>query len=85
MHRCRHVHSYERMNRVYNYSVDPCGPIYVTVGDGGRSTPEYTPHDKSNKNPGSPYHAPSLQIRFVILLSSPECPGWKSQSLRTMP
>ena len=32
---CRHVHSYERMNRVYNYTVDPCGPIHVTVGDGG--------------------------------------------------
>lgn len=23
------------MNRVYNYSLDPCGPVYITVGDGG--------------------------------------------------
>ncbi|GLT97776.1 hypothetical protein SLE2022_153250 [Rubroshorea leprosula] len=30
-----HVHSYERSNRVYNYTLDPCGPVYVTVGDGG--------------------------------------------------
>lgn len=30
-----HVHAYERMNRVYNYSLDPCGPVYITVGDGG--------------------------------------------------
>ncbi|PIN14696.1 Purple acid phosphatase [Handroanthus impetiginosus] len=30
-----HVHAYERSNRVYNYTLDPCGPIYLTVGDGG--------------------------------------------------
>ncbi|GLT28179.1 hypothetical protein SLA2020_031300 [Shorea laevis] len=30
-----HVHAYERSNRVYNYSLDPCGPVYFTVGDGG--------------------------------------------------
>lgn len=29
------VHAYERSNRVYNYSLDPCGPLYITVGDGG--------------------------------------------------
>ncbi|KAH9650205.1 Purple acid phosphatase [Citrus sinensis] len=30
-----HVHAYERMNRVYNYTLDACGPVYITVGDGG--------------------------------------------------
>ncbi|XP_024983226.1 purple acid phosphatase 23 isoform X2 [Cynara cardunculus var. scolymus] len=30
-----HVHAYERMNRVYNYSLEPCGPVYITIGDGG--------------------------------------------------
>ncbi|XP_065862881.1 purple acid phosphatase 23 isoform X3 [Euphorbia lathyris] len=30
-----HVHAYERMNRVYNYTLDRCGPVYITVGDGG--------------------------------------------------
>ncbi|KVI00298.1 Metallophosphoesterase domain-containing protein [Cynara cardunculus var. scolymus] len=29
------VHAYERMNRVYNYSLEPCGPVYITIGDGG--------------------------------------------------
>ncbi|GJN09797.1 hypothetical protein PR202_ga27836 [Eleusine coracana subsp. coracana] len=29
------VHAYERMNRVFNYTLDPCGPVYITVGDGG--------------------------------------------------
>ncbi|XP_014496525.1 purple acid phosphatase 15 [Vigna radiata var. radiata] len=30
-----HVHAYERSNRVYNYSLDPCGPVHIAVGDGG--------------------------------------------------
>lgn len=30
-----HVHAYERSNRVYNYTLDQCGPVYITVGDGG--------------------------------------------------
>eukprot|EP01018_Ginkgo_biloba_P032485 Gb_10273 [translate_table: standard] len=29
------VHAYERMNRVYNYDLNPCGPVHITVGDGG--------------------------------------------------
>lgn len=29
------VHAYERMNRVFNYTLDPCGPIYIGIGDGG--------------------------------------------------
>ncbi|PWA96614.1 purple acid phosphatase 15 [Artemisia annua] len=30
-----HVHAYERSNRVYNYTLDPCGPVHITIGDGG--------------------------------------------------
>jgi predicted phosphodiesterase len=30
-----HVHAYERVNRMYNYKYDACGPVYITVGDGG--------------------------------------------------
>ncbi|KAK8709468.1 hypothetical protein V6N13_060483 [Hibiscus sabdariffa] len=29
------VSAYERSNRVYNYTLDPCGPVYFTVGSGG--------------------------------------------------
>ncbi|KAH7521768.1 hypothetical protein FEM48_Zijuj07G0067400 [Ziziphus jujuba var. spinosa] len=29
------VHAYERSNRVYNYTLDPCGPLHIVVGDGG--------------------------------------------------
>uniref|UniRef100_A0A804R8U9 Purple acid phosphatase C-terminal domain-containing protein n=1 Tax=Zea mays TaxID=4577 RepID=A0A804R8U9_MAIZE len=30
-----HVHAYERFHRVYAGKEDPCGPVYVTIGDGG--------------------------------------------------
>ncbi|XP_065616749.1 purple acid phosphatase 22-like [Quercus suber] len=30
-----HVHAYERFTRVYNNKENECGPLYVTVGDGG--------------------------------------------------
>lgn len=29
------VHAYERSNRVFNYTLDPCGPVHITIGDGG--------------------------------------------------
>ncbi|CAM8920021.1 unnamed protein product [Rhodiola kirilowii] len=31
----RHVHAYERFTTVYDNKADPCGPIHVTIGDGG--------------------------------------------------
>jgi acid phosphatase type 7 len=30
-----HVHAYERFTRVYNQKEDPCGPVHITIGDGG--------------------------------------------------
>ncbi|KAL4272430.1 hypothetical protein GQ457_13G001880 [Hibiscus cannabinus] len=30
-----HVHAYERFTRIYNERADPCGPVYITIGDGG--------------------------------------------------
>ncbi|KAL5206084.1 hypothetical protein ABZP36_034293 [Zizania latifolia] len=30
-----HVHAYERFSRVYGGREDPCGPLHVTIGDGG--------------------------------------------------
>ncbi|ESQ51860.1 hypothetical protein EUTSA_v10016507mg [Eutrema salsugineum] len=29
------VDAYERSNRVYNYTLDQCGPVYITTGAGG--------------------------------------------------
>lgn len=30
-----HVHAYERFTRVHNNEANPCGPVYITIGDGG--------------------------------------------------
>ncbi len=30
-----HVHAYERSHGVYDNKVDPCGPHYINIGDGG--------------------------------------------------
>ncbi|KAK3144845.1 hypothetical protein QOZ80_4AG0318590 [Eleusine coracana subsp. coracana] len=30
-----HVHAYERFTRVYDNKANPCGPVYITIGDGG--------------------------------------------------
>jgi len=38
-----HVHAYERTQPVYNNTVDPCGPIHITIGDGGNYENAYTP------------------------------------------
>ncbi|KAJ8755353.1 hypothetical protein K2173_019151 [Erythroxylum novogranatense] len=45
-----HVHAYERSNRVYNYTLDPCGPVYITIGTGGSKEGLATAHadDPSN-------------------------------------
>ncbi|KAG6640553.1 purple acid phosphatase 22-like isoform X1 [Carya illinoinensis] len=30
-----HVHAYERFTRIYRNEHNPCGPVYITIGDGG--------------------------------------------------
>ncbi|XXG64999.1 hypothetical protein AAC387_Pa05g2809 [Persea americana] len=30
-----HVHAYERFDRVYSGKADGCGPVHITIGDGG--------------------------------------------------
>ncbi|KAL2653087.1 hypothetical protein R1flu_021215 [Riccia fluitans] len=39
-----HVHAYERSNRVYNYTLDNCGPVHIIVGDGGNHEKMALPH-----------------------------------------
>ena len=30
-----HIHAYERTHPMFNYAKDQCGPVYITIGDGG--------------------------------------------------
>ncbi|KAJ0035289.1 hypothetical protein Pint_25438 [Pistacia integerrima] len=51
-----HVHAYERSNRVYNYTLDPCGPVYILVGGGGnreRMAITYADEDGNCPKPSS--------------------------------
>jgi hypothetical protein len=38
------VHAYERSNRVFNYTLDPCGAVHISVGDGGNREKMATTH-----------------------------------------
>ncbi|CAI0437042.1 unnamed protein product [Linum tenue] len=53
-----HVHAYERSNRVYNYELDPCGPVYITVGDGGNREKMAIPHADEPGNCPDPATTP---------------------------
>ncbi|XP_022877526.1 purple acid phosphatase 18-like [Olea europaea var. sylvestris] len=44
-----HVHAYERSGRVYNGKTDTCGPIHITIGDGGNR--EGLAHEYSEPQP----------------------------------
>ncbi|XP_014496019.1 purple acid phosphatase 22 [Vigna radiata var. radiata] len=62
-----HVHAYERFTRIYDNKVDSCGPMYVTIGDGGNREGLAL----TFKNPPSPlslYREPSFghgRLRIV--------------------
>lgn len=53
-----HVHAYERSNRVYNYTLDTCGPVYITVGDGGNREKMAIPHADEPGNCPDPATTP---------------------------
>lgn len=54
----KQVHAYERSNRVYNYALDPCGPVYITVGDGGNREKMAIPHADEPGNCPEPSTTP---------------------------
>lgn len=53
-----HVHAYERSNRVFNYTLDPCAPVYITVGDGGNREKMAIPHADEPGNCPDPASTP---------------------------
>lgn len=56
-----HVHAYERMNRVYNYTLDSCGPVYITIGDGGNIEKVDVDHaDEPGKCPSAQDNIPEF-------------------------
>uniref|UniRef100_A0A6N2MXT5 acid phosphatase n=1 Tax=Salix viminalis TaxID=40686 RepID=A0A6N2MXT5_SALVM len=55
-----HVHAYERSNRVYNYTLDPCGPVHIVVGDGGNREKMAVVHADEPGNCPDPTTTPSV-------------------------
>lgn len=78
-----HVHAYERMNRVYNYTLDPCGPVYITVGDGGNIEKIDTEHaDDPGKCPSQTDNMPEYGGVCHLNFSSGPAKGkfcWEEQ------
>ncbi|KAM5569508.1 hypothetical protein ABKV19_016832 [Rosa sericea] len=59
-----HVHAYERSNQVYNYTLDPCGPIYITVGDGGNGEMMDIAHADEPGNCPQPSTMPGQNMEY---------------------
>ncbi|KAJ3671903.1 hypothetical protein LUZ60_007982 [Juncus effusus] len=61
-----HVHAYERSNRIYNFSLNPCGPVHITVGDGGNRENLAISHADDPGNCPDPLttHDPKLGTAF---------------------
>ncbi|KAK4420253.1 Purple acid phosphatase 15 [Sesamum alatum] len=55
-----HVHAYERSNRVYNYTLDPCGPVHIAVGDGGNREKMAITHADDPGNCPEPSTTPDM-------------------------
>ncbi|XP_044507458.1 purple acid phosphatase 22-like [Mangifera indica] len=54
-----HVHAYERFTRIFNNKADSCGPIYITIGDGGNRE-ELALNFKEPTSPLSLFREPSF-------------------------
>ncbi|KFK26379.1 hypothetical protein AALP_AA8G240600 [Arabis alpina] len=62
------VDAYERSNRVYNYSLDQCGPVYITTGAGGAGKLEIEHVDDPGNcpDPSHRYSARSCGFNFTL-------------------
>ena len=51
-----HVLAYERTHPIYNYTINTCGPIHITIGDGGNVEGPYRNFvDEVNINTNATY------------------------------
>ena len=56
-----HVHAYERTHAIYNGCVDPCGPVYFNLGDGGNREGTHIPRLQPAQS-----HAAMLHRRLML-------------------
>lgn len=63
-----HVHAYERGYATYDNEPDPCGPVYVNVGDGGNR--EGLDFDYYQQPDWSAFREPSYGSGFLDMMNS---------------
>lgn len=64
-----HVHAYERTFPTFDMAVDECGPIYLTIGDGGNREGVYLPW-LSEQPEWSAYRESSFGVGTLQLLNA---------------
>lgn len=53
-----HIHAYERINPVFNYTLNACAPAYITIGDAGNAEGTYAYFvDQAGQCPAVPVNA----------------------------
>ena len=71
-----HVHAYERTHPVYQYQRNTCGPVYVTIGDGGNIEGPYRNY-VDDVVPGAPNGMTYCEAAWSTTMNGP--PGYQSQ------
>jgi hypothetical protein len=66
-----HVHAYERTLPVYNNALDPCGAVYMNIGDGGNYEGSYVPWRNltADKTEWSAFRESSFGVAELTFLS----------------
>eukprot|EP00891_Asterochloris_glomerata_P008275 jgi/Astpho2/8275/Aster-01358 len=69
-----HLHAYERTNPVYNYNVNQCGTVHITMGDGGNIEGLYQTYVDQ---PGAcPYNATTAKGSVATYQPGGYCPSF---------
>ena len=71
-----HVHAYERTHPVYQYQLNTCGPVYVTIGDGGNIEGPYRNY-VDDLVPGAPNGMTYCEAAWGATMNGP--PSYQSQ------
>ncbi len=64
-----HVHAYERTYNIFNDSIHPCGPVHLTVGDGGNYDGAASPW-RADKPEWSAFRESSFGVGELVIINS---------------
>jgi len=64
-----HVHAYERIEPVLNGCLNPCGPVYLNLGDGGNYEGTYVPW-REPPPPWSAFRESSFGVGGLVVINA---------------